>query len=128
MVRHIGYVEAAERQALYEGARLLVQPSFDEGFGITVLEAMSLGIPVVAANRGSLPEVLGGAGVLVDPDDPEDIAKGIRSILFDDAVPSRCASQGLERARAFNWADTAHRVYDTYVQATKRRAQMTRRR
>ena len=56
VVRHIGYVDADDRRALYEGARLLVQPSFDEGFGMPVLEAMTIGVPVVAANRGALPE------------------------------------------------------------------------
>ena len=66
-VRHLGYVDPAKRRALYEDARLLVQPSFEEGFGMPVLEAMTLGVPVVAANRGSLPEVLGDAGPLVDP-------------------------------------------------------------
>ena len=70
-VRHIGYVDPSNRQALYSGARLLVMPSFDEGFGIPVLEAMTLGVPVVASNRGALPEVLGDAGPLVDPDNPD---------------------------------------------------------
>jgi len=126
-VRHIGYVAQTDRQALYEGARLLVQPSFGEGFGITVLEAMSLGRPVVAANRGSLPEVLGGAGVLVDPERSEDIAAGIARILTDEVFAARCAAHGRERARAFNWAQTAQRVCDTYRLAIERRARRSRR-
>ena len=122
-VRHIGYIDARDRRALYEGARLLVQPSFDEGFGIPVLEAMSAGVPVVAANRGSLPEVLGGAGLLVDPDQPADIAHAIARMLDIDGLAAACAEKGVARARAFRWDDTAHRVYDTYRQAIERRAQ-----
>ena len=124
-VRHVGYVARADRQALYEGARLLVQPSFDEGFGIPVLEAMSLGVPVVAANRGSLPEVLGDAGVLVDPDHPEDIANGVARILQDDVFAARCTAIGRARARTFSWEQTARRVFDTYRQAIARRAGRT---
>ena len=126
-VRHIGYVDASHRRALYEGARLLVQPSFDEGFGISVLEAMSLGVPVVAANRGSLPEVLGGAGVLVDPDRPADIAQAIARMVTDDGLAAACAAHGIARARAFRWDETAHRVYDAYRQAIDRRAQAVHR-
>src|SRR4029077_10959373 len=77
VVRHVGYVAPAERESLYRGARLLVLPSFEEGFGLPVLEAMSLGVPVVAARRGSLPELVGDAGPLVDPERPDDIAKAI---------------------------------------------------
>ena len=126
-VRHIGYVDASDRRALYEGARLLVQPSFDEGFGMPVLEAMSLGVPVVAANRGALPEVLGGAGLLVDPEQPADIAHAIARVLGEDALASVCAEKGVARARAFRWDETAHRVYDTYRQAIERRAEAARR-
>jgi glycosyltransferase involved in cell wall biosynthesis len=126
-VRHIGYVDPDRRRALYEGARLLVQPSFDEGFGLPVLEAMTVGVPVVAANRGSLPEVLGGAGILTDPDQPADIARAIAQVLNDDAVAAACADAGVTRARAFRWDDTAHRVYDTYRNAIDRRAQAPRR-
>ena len=120
-VRHVGYVEPNQRQALYEGARLLVQPSLDEGFGMTVLEAMSLGVPVVAANRGSLPEVLGGAGLLVDPEQPADVAHAIARLLDDDGLAAACAEKGMARARAFNWTETASRVYDTYMAAIERR-------
>jgi glycosyltransferase involved in cell wall biosynthesis len=122
VVRHIGYVDPRDRRALYEGARLLVQPSFDEGFGIPVLEAMSLGVPVVAANRGSLPQVVGDAGPLVDPEDPAAIANAIARVLSDGAYAAACAAKGLVRARTFRWDETAHRVYDTYRQAIARRA------
>ena len=80
-VQHIGYVEAPDRRALYEGARLLVQPSFDEGFGIPVLEAMTLGVPIVASNRGALPEVVGDAGPLVDPEVEGALSAAIERLL-----------------------------------------------
>ena len=126
-VRYIGYVDARDRRALYEGARLLVQPSFDEGFGMSVLEAMSLGVPVVASNRGSLPEVLGGAGALIDPDQPADLARAIARVLDDEAFAAACVEQGLARARAFRWDETARRVYETYREAISRRARAGRR-
>ena len=126
-VRHVGYVESANRQALYAGARLLVQPSFEEGFGLTVLEAMSLGVPVVAARRGSLPEVVGNAGPLVDPDNPDDIANAIGQLLADEGYAAACAGRGLARARAFSWETTAQRVLDVYRQALAHRFERGRR-
>jgi glycosyltransferase involved in cell wall biosynthesis len=125
-VRHLGYVRDSDRRALYEGARLLVHPSFDEGFGMTVLEAMSLGVPVVASERGSLPEVLGGAGLLVDPDRPADLAHAIARVLSEDGLAQSCAAKGIERARAFRWGQTADRAYDAY-QAAIARARTRRR-
>jgi len=125
-VRHIGYVEPADRRALYDGARLLVMPSFEEGFGIPVLEAMSAGVPVVAADRGSLPEVLGGAGVLVNPDRPEEIAAGIARLLEDRAHAAECFSRGIARAREFRWARTVQRVRAAYEHAIARRRQRSR--
>jgi glycosyltransferase involved in cell wall biosynthesis len=116
-VRHIGYVDPANRQALYSGARLLVLPSFEEGFGMPVLEAMTLGVPVVASSRGSLPEVLGDAGPLVNPDQPEDIAGAMAHVLDDESYASACAAKGLLRAHQFNWHRTAALVYDVYRQA-----------
>jgi glycosyltransferase involved in cell wall biosynthesis len=127
-VRHIGYVESAKRQELYEGARLLVQPSFEEGFGLPVLEAMSLGIPVVAAKRGSLPEVLGDAGPLVDPERHEEISAAISRLLADDGYAAECRAKGLARARAFDWQRTAHQVVDVYRSAVAERARRVRQR
>jgi glycosyltransferase involved in cell wall biosynthesis len=120
-VRHIGYVEPADRQALYAGARLLVMPSFEEGFGIPVLEAMTFGVPVVASNRGSLPEVLGDAGPLVNPDEPDEIAGAMVRVLNDDAFASACTAKGVLRARQYNWNRTARLVYDVYQEAQKDR-------
>ena len=127
-VRHVGYVEPANRQALYEGARLLVQPSFEEGFGIPVLEAMTLGVPVVAASRGALPEVLGDAGPLVDPDNPDDIATAIARLLDDEGYAAACAGRKAWHGRAqFSWETHRAACYDVYRQALAHRAERGRR-
>lgn len=119
--RHIGYVDPANRRALYEGARLLVQPSFEEGFGMPVLEAMTLGVPVVAANRGALPEVLGDAGQLVDPEQPAEMAGAIARVVADSEYAAACTAKGLARAREFRWDRTARSVYDVYQRAIEHR-------
>jgi glycosyltransferase involved in cell wall biosynthesis len=120
-VRHIGYVDPANRRALYDGARLLVQPSFDEGFGIPVLEAMTAGVPVVAANRGALPEVLGDAGPLVEPDEPEQLAAAIERLIDDDAYAAASAAKGAARAARFSWTRTARAAHEAYQQAIEHR-------
>jgi glycosyltransferase involved in cell wall biosynthesis len=114
-------VEDSQRRALYAGARLLVMPSFEEGFGIPVLEAMTVGVPVVAARRGALPEILGKAGPLVEPTDPEELASAIDSLLTDQAFAADCVSKGLARAREFQWDTTARRVVDVYRAAIEHR-------
>ena len=116
-VRHIGYVDPDKRRDLYAGARLLVQPSFEEGFGMPVLEAMTLGVPVVAANRGALPEVVGDAGLLVDPERPADLADAMHRMLTDESLADASRVRGRDRARAFDWDQTAALVHDTYLHA-----------
>jgi len=120
-VEHIGYVEAPNRRALYEGARLLVQPSFDEGFGIPVLEAMTIGVPVVASNRGALPEVVGDAGVLVDPAEDGALASALERLIDDDALARACVSKGVARSHQFSWDRMAREVYAAYERAIERR-------
>jgi glycosyltransferase involved in cell wall biosynthesis len=120
-VRHLGYVSPQDRERLFEEARVLVLPSLDEGFGLPALEAMSAGVPVIASNRGSLPEVLGGAGTLVEPHDVEALAAAIERLLDDDAAALAQSSAGLARAAAFTWARTAARLRDAYVEAVARR-------
>jgi alpha-1,3-rhamnosyl/mannosyltransferase len=121
VVRHLGYVDADRRRALYEGARMLVLPSFEEGFGLPVLEAMTIGVPVIAARRGALPEILGKAGPLFEPDDPEELAAAIDHLLTDEAFAAACVSKGLARARDFQWDRTAARVVDVYRAAIEHR-------
>jgi glycosyltransferase involved in cell wall biosynthesis len=120
-VRHVGYVGSDDRRSLYEGAQMLVQPSFEEGFGLTVLEAMTAGVPVVAANRGALPELVGQTGLLVDPE-PDSLAAGIDRMLTDEELARRSAERGPVRAGQFRWAATAERVYNVYQQAMTRHA------
>lgn len=121
-VEYRGYVPDRERRALYDGARLLVLPSFDEGFGLPVVEAMTLGIPVVASDRGALPEVCGGAALLVDPDERGSICGGIERVLREPGLAERLAERGMTRARDFSWRRTAELTLDAYRAAVARRA------
>jgi glycosyltransferase involved in cell wall biosynthesis len=120
-VRHAGYVDPADRRALYDGACMLVVPSFDEGFGIPALEAMTAGVPVVAADRGALPEVVGDAGLLVDAASPVELAAAMERMLKDEALASASVVKGVQRARQFSWKDTAKRVYELYTHAIEQR-------
>jgi glycosyltransferase involved in cell wall biosynthesis len=100
-------VAAADLPAVYNGANLLVLPSFYEGFGLPPLEAMACGVPVVVSNRSSLPEVVGEAGTLIDPDDPESLADGVYCVLTDSTRRETMRNIGLIRAADFTWKRTA---------------------
>lgn len=119
-VRYLDYVDDEHRMRLYREASMLVIPSLDEGFGLPALEAMTVGLPVVAARRGSLPEVLGDAAMLVEPDDPAGMAGAMQQILGGPATRARLAGAGIARARAFRWEHGAARVYEAYKVATAR--------
>jgi glycosyltransferase involved in cell wall biosynthesis len=110
----LGEVDDDELARLLRGARALVYPSLYEGFGIPILEAMSVGTPVVTSRGGATEEVAGGAAVLVDPLDPASIAAGI-----DDADLRReeLAALGLARARSFSWDDVTRRTVEVYEAA-----------
>jgi glycosyltransferase involved in cell wall biosynthesis len=101
---------AADERSPHRGARALVLPSLHEGFGLTALEAMACGTPVVAAGVSSIPEVVGDAGVLVDPLDPASIAAGLCRILTEDGLAKDLRQRGLERAALFSWEATARAV------------------
>jgi glycosyltransferase involved in cell wall biosynthesis len=120
-VEHLGYVPRETREALYAGARALILPSLDEGFGLPVLEAMSAGVPVVASTEGALPEVVGEAGMLVAPTNVEAIAAALERLLVEPAFAADLGRAGLERARAFTWTAAAVRVRQAYADAVDRR-------
>jgi glycosyltransferase involved in cell wall biosynthesis len=120
-VEYVGYVSDDRREALFAGARALVLPSLDEGFGLTALEAMSAGVAVLASNRGSLPEVVASGGLLLEPDDASAWATAIERVTRDDAWARELACAGLERASAFTWEGTAARLGQAYREALDRR-------
>ena len=98
----------------YKEASALVYPSLFEGFGLPLVEAMALGCPVAASDRGSVPEVLAGAGILFDPTHVEDIARALKVILFDEDARKACILKGLERSRSFSWENTAEQTLAAY--------------
>lgn len=106
LVDDAGPVTDEALRDLYAGAACLVFPSLYEGFGLPVLEAMSCGAPVVASNRASLPEVVGDAGILADPDDPDALASAVGRVLDDARLRATLIERGRARARAFPWAAT----------------------
>ena|SRR5688572_6810080 len=120
-VEYVGYVPDERREALFAGARALLLPSLDEGFGLTALEAMSAGVPVVASERGSLPEVVGDGGLLVPPDDADAWASVIDRLIRDESWSRQLAQKGLERAKTFTWEATAARLAQAYRDAVARR-------
>jgi glycosyltransferase involved in cell wall biosynthesis len=111
-----GFVSPLEKLALYQGADLYVTPSLDEGFGLTVLEAMACGVPVIAANRTSLPEVVGEAGVLVEPE-PASLAAAMLALLDDPIQRAAWRRRGLARAATFRWDETARLTLAAYEEA-----------
>ena len=111
------FIDRADDQdlmALYSGARLMVFPSFCEGFGLPVLEAMACGCPVVTSNVSSLPEVAGDACEMVDPADTDALAAALKRVATDDALRADRARRGIAHAATFRWEDTARRTREVY--------------
>jgi alpha-1,3-rhamnosyl/mannosyltransferase len=102
-LRRLGYVPQEELPRLYAGAHAFAYPSLYEGFGLPVLEAMSCGIPVLTANRASLPEVAGDATLLVNPEDVDAIAAGLERLLTDQEWRAGAVQRGLQQAGRFSW-------------------------
>jgi alpha-1,3-rhamnosyl/mannosyltransferase len=113
-VRLLGYQHDDALAELLAGARLLLFPSLYEGFGLPVLEAMASGTPVVLSRRAALPEVAGGAGVYVDPEDVQGCTSTLRHLLEDEAHWQACRSAGLARAQEFSWTRCAQITANTY--------------
>lgn len=111
-----GYVPQSDLPALYSGSICFVYPSYFEGFGLPPLEAMKCGAPVIAGNRTSLPEVVGDAGILVDPYDVNAIAAAIERLIDDPDYRQQLRVKGLARSSVFDWNETARRTLDVYEQ------------
>jgi glycosyltransferase involved in cell wall biosynthesis len=115
----LGVVSDARLDALYRDAAALVYPSLYEGFGLPVLEAMARGTPVVAARASSVPEVLGDAGVLLDPGDTSGWIASLDAIIGHPARRTALAQAGRARAASFTWERTARETYEVYRSAAR---------
>jgi alpha-1,3-rhamnosyl/mannosyltransferase len=110
----LGYLSDAELAVLYSGAKLFAYLSLYEGFGLPPLEAMACGAPVISANRTSLPEVIGDAGILVDPEDIEVVTQTLESVLDDSHKCQEMSKKGQRQAAKFTWRICAENTYDVY--------------
>ena len=110
-----GYVPDEDLPALYNSADLFVYPSLYEGFGLPPLEAMSCGCPVITSNTSSLPEVVGDAGIMIDPYDIDGLASSMYKVLSNDELKADMVKKGLERAKMFSWEKTAKETLQVYA-------------
>jgi glycosyltransferase involved in cell wall biosynthesis len=120
-IRFLGVVPEEDLPVLYSGSSVFVFPSLYEGFGLPLLEAMACGVPVIASNTSSVPEVVGDAALLVSPTEPEAFAEAILRVRSDDNLRRAKVEKGLSRAAGFNWGRAAAQLLDcmTHVVAAK---------
>jgi len=114
-----GFVPDEDLPAIYSAAELFVFPSLYEGFGLPPLEAMACGTPVVVSNTSSLPEVVGEAGLMVDPRDVRALAEAMERVLTDEHLRAELTANGLERARQFTWERAAQETMEVYLKQSE---------
>jgi len=112
-----GYVADEDLPALYRAARAFVYPSLFEGFGLPPLEAMACGTPVVTSGVSSLPEVTGGAALLIDPTDEQALANALIEVVNDERLRAELREKGIARAKQFTWRDAAEKTLKLYQEA-----------
>jgi glycosyltransferase involved in cell wall biosynthesis len=111
-----GFVPDEDLPSLLNGALLFVYPSLYEGFGLPVLEAMSCGTPVVTSNISSMPEIIGDAGLLVDPTNINHLAENIEKLILSNSLRNSLRHRGISRAATFSWERTARETLNVYTQ------------
>jgi alpha-1,3-rhamnosyl/mannosyltransferase len=116
-VRQLGYINREDLAVVTAGAKALIYPSVYEGFGLPPLEAMACGVPVIASNVSSLPEVVGDAGILIDTLDVDGLTQHMLELSMDEALRSRLATQALLRSRDFSWQKCAQQTVSVYKAA-----------
>jgi alpha-1,3-rhamnosyl/mannosyltransferase len=114
VVRYLGYVPESVLPILFAGARAFLFPSFYEGFGLPVIEAMACGVPVMTSNCSSLPEISGGAAHLVTPEDEAQLTEGIRLVLEDEEWRNAIIPLGFEVAKRYSWDSTVQKTVEVY--------------
>jgi glycosyltransferase involved in cell wall biosynthesis len=110
----VGYVPEEDMPKWYNAADILVYPCAYAGFGLPPLEAMACGTPVITSNTTSLPEVVGDAGIMINPQDIELMADEMYDVLTNDTLKDNMTNKGLKRAKLFNWDKAAHKTLNIY--------------
>lgn len=121
-ISYLGRPSALMLKTLYSAADALIAPSIYEGFGLTVLESMACGTPVITANTTSLPEVAGNAAVLVDPQDTEGMTKAVMRLQQDPTFRQQLIRAGLDRVKTFTWDRTAHQIANVYEHVASKKS------
>ena len=116
---YTGFVDNHTLSRLYHGADLFVLPSFEESFGMPLLEAMAVGVPIACSNAGALPEIVGDAAVLFDPSDVDQMAGAMWAVLSDPLRQNDLIEKGKTRVRAFSWKNVALETIKAYEQAVQ---------
>jgi glycosyltransferase involved in cell wall biosynthesis len=116
-----GYVPERDLPFLFSSAEVFVYPSTYEGFGLPVLEALACGIPVITSNVSSMPEIVGDAGILVNPLDEVELADAMQRVLTDRVLHAKLARDGRARSKMFSWERTARETLMVYERVVKRR-------
>ena len=118
-IRVTGYLAAGELNALSKSASIFAFPSLDEGFGIPVLEAMAIGVPVVTSNRSALPEVTGDAALLIDPQQTEALQTALHDLIDSEELREKLSNAGLDRAGLFTWERAVRETYKVYEELVR---------
>jgi glycosyltransferase involved in cell wall biosynthesis len=116
-IHFLGWVPEDETAEFYRNAALFAFPSYFEGFGIPVIQAMASGVPVVCSNTTSLPEIAGDAALLVNPDDPEKMAETMQKVMQDSRLQDLLIDKGIRRAQKFSWEESARKTLKVIQQA-----------
>ena len=119
VVRFLGFVPFETLKEFYSAASAFAFPSLYEGFGLPPLEAMATGIPVITSSVSSLPEVVGNAAMIVNPENVFDIARGIREVLIDEGLRNELIRSGFAQVRQFSWRRTAEQTLDVYREVAR---------
>jgi glycosyltransferase involved in cell wall biosynthesis len=109
-----GFVPDEHLAAIYSEAMMFVYPSLYEGFGLPPLEAMQCGVPVITSNTSSLPEVLGNAGIMIDPKNSSELENAMYSLYANEELRKHLSEKGMERAKLFSWQKCAEQTVDVY--------------
>lgn len=118
-IKTCGYIEREDRPYVYNLASLFVYPSFFEGFGLPILEAMACGTPVIASNNSSLSEVAGNSALLIDPNRPSEIAEAMENILIDEKLYKKFKKRGIAQAQKFSWKKCAEETLAVILSEAK---------